>query len=71
MTPVVQELAELWSAGTPIVYIVTQEEERAVVLCEAAARAFEARSAVWSAHRGLEGIAPRRRRSRSPAPPRW
>jgi hypothetical protein len=55
---VVQELAELWSAGTPIVYIVTQEEERAVVLCEAAARAFEARSAVWSAHRGLEGIAP-------------
>jgi hypothetical protein len=58
VTQIVQEIAELWSAGTPIVYVVTPEEERAVALCEAAARAFEARSAVWSAHRGLEGIAP-------------
>jgi hypothetical protein len=58
VTPIVQEIAELWSAGAPIVYVVTPEEERAVALCEAAARAFEARSAVWSAHRGLEGIAP-------------
>jgi hypothetical protein len=58
VTPIVQEIAELWSAGTPIVYVVTPEEERAIALCEAAARAFEARSAVWSAHRGLEGIAP-------------
>jgi len=24
------EIAELWSAGTPIVYVVTAEEERAV-----------------------------------------
>jgi hypothetical protein len=53
-----QELAELWSAGTPIVYLVTAEEERAIALCDAAARAFEARAAVWSANRGLEGIAP-------------
>jgi hypothetical protein len=53
-----QELAELWSAGTPIVYLVTAEEERAIALCEAAARAFDARAAVWSANRGLEGIAP-------------
>jgi ATPase family associated with various cellular activities (AAA) len=58
VTPIVQEIAELWSAGTPVIYLVTVEEERAVALCEAAARAFEARSAVWSAHRGLEGIAP-------------
>ena len=58
MTPVVQEIAELWSAGTPILYVVTAEEERAVTLCEAAAKAFDARAAVWTAHRGLEGVAP-------------
>jgi hypothetical protein len=58
MTPVVQEIAELWSAGTSILYVVTSEEERAVALCEAAARAFEARSAVWTSHRGLAGLAP-------------
>ena len=58
MTPVVQEIAELWSAGTPILYVVTAEEERAVTLCEAAAKAFDARAAVWTANRGLEGVAP-------------
>jgi hypothetical protein len=58
MTPFVQEIAELWSAGTPILYLVTSEEERAVAVCEAAARAFEARSAVWTASRGLAGLAP-------------
>jgi hypothetical protein len=58
VTPVVQEIAELWSAGTPVLYLVTSEEERAVALCEAAARAFDARCAVWSAHRGLAGVAP-------------
>jgi hypothetical protein len=58
VTPIVQEIAELWSAGTPVLWIVTPEEERAVSICEAAARAFDARAAVWSAHRGLEGIAP-------------
>jgi hypothetical protein len=56
--PIVQELAELWSAGTPIVYLVTAEEERAISLCDAAARAFDARALVWSAHRGLEGVDP-------------
>jgi hypothetical protein len=56
--PLVQEIAELWSAGTPMVYLVTSEEERAVSLCDAAARAFDARALVWSAHRGLEGTAP-------------
>jgi hypothetical protein len=74
--PVVQEIAELWSAGTPLVYLVTAEEERAVALCDAAARAFDARAAVWSAHRGLDGIAPAAREpgafldalARAPAP---
>ncbi len=58
MIGIVQEIAELWSAGTPIVYLVTTEEERAIALCGAAARAFDARSAVWSAHRGFEGLEP-------------
>jgi hypothetical protein len=58
VTPVVQEIAELWSAGTSIIYLVTSEEERAVAICEAAAHAFDARAAVWTAHRGLEGVAP-------------
>lgn len=53
-----QELAELWSAGTPVVWVVTPEEDRVVALCHAAAASFDARVAVWSAHRGLEGIAP-------------
>ena len=58
MTTPVQDLAELWSAGTAIIYLVTAEEERAIALCDAAARAFDARATVWSVHRGLEGIAP-------------
>jgi hypothetical protein len=52
------EIAELWSAGTPVVYLVTREEERAVALCKAAAEAFDARAGVWSTHRGLEPLAP-------------
>ncbi|HEX9049577.1 MAG TPA: AAA family ATPase [Anaeromyxobacter sp.] len=58
MIPVAQEIAELWSAGTPIVYLVTSEEDRAVAFCEAAAASFDARAAVWSAHRGLADVAP-------------
>ncbi len=58
MIPIAQEIAELWSAGTPIVYLVTPEEERAIAFCEAAARSFDARAAVWSAHRGLAEVAP-------------
>jgi hypothetical protein len=56
---VAAEIAELWSAGTSIIYLVTQEEERAVALCRAAAQSFEgARAGVWSSHRGLEPLAP-------------
>ncbi|WP_242395595.1 AAA family ATPase [Anaeromyxobacter oryzisoli] len=52
------EIAELWSAGTPIVYVVTPEEDRAVAACEAAAAAFDARVGVWSSQRGLDPQAP-------------
>ena len=58
MNPVAREIAELWSAGTPIVYVVTTEEERAVELCRAAAVGFDAAVGVWSRHRGLDPIAP-------------
>jgi len=53
-----QEIAELWSAGTPLLYVVTPEEDRVVAICRAAAAGFGARCAVWSSHRGLEGLAP-------------
>ncbi|HSN14862.1 MAG TPA: AAA family ATPase, partial [Anaeromyxobacteraceae bacterium] len=58
MTPVVQEIAELWSAGTPVVYVVTPEEDRAVALCQAAGEAFDAKVGVWTSHRGLVPFAP-------------
>jgi AAA+ superfamily predicted ATPase len=54
----VAEIAELWSAGTPLLYVVTGEEERAVAICRAAAESFDAHVAVWSAARGLEPTAP-------------
>ncbi|HET6437303.1 MAG TPA: AAA family ATPase [Anaeromyxobacter sp.] len=52
------EIAELWSAGAPVLYLVTREEERAVALCQATASGFEARCAVWSSQRGLDPLAP-------------
>ncbi len=55
------EIQELWSAGAPLVYLVTPEEERAVAACRAAAQAFDAACAVWSAHRGLDPLAPKAR----------
>ncbi|MGB8931878.1 MAG: AAA family ATPase, partial [Anaeromyxobacteraceae bacterium] len=55
---VATEIAELWAAGTPVVYVVTPEEDRAVALCESAGEAFEAQVGVWSPHRGLAPIAP-------------
>jgi hypothetical protein len=61
MTPgrnMAREIAELWGSGTPLVYLVTTEEERAIALCESAAQSFDATLAVWSPHRGLEPIAP-------------
>jgi hypothetical protein len=58
VTGIAAEIAELWSAGTPLLYVVTSEEDRAVALCRAAAESFDATSAVWSAHRGLDPVAP-------------
>ena len=55
---VATEIAELWAAGTPVVYLVTHEEDRAIAFCEAAAEAFDARIGVWSSHRGLAPLAP-------------
>jgi hypothetical protein len=52
------DIAELWSAGTPLLYLVTTEEERAVALCQAAANGFDANAGVWSSLRGLEPLAP-------------
>ncbi len=52
------EVGELWAAGTPILYLVTVEEARAVAVCRAAADAIDANVAVWSSERGLEPIAP-------------
>jgi hypothetical protein len=58
VNPLTREVAELWSAGTPLIYLVTGDEERAVALCREAARGFDAPAAVWSIHRGLEPTAP-------------
>jgi AAA+ superfamily predicted ATPase len=55
------EVGELWAAGTPILYLVTVEEARAVAVCRAAADAIDANLAVWSSERGLEPIAPEAR----------
>ena len=56
---VAREVTELWSAGTPIIYLVTTEEDRATaILREAAAQANEA-FGVWSLHRGLLPFAPK------------
>ncbi len=55
---VAREIAELWSAGTPIVYLATAEEERAIGVCQAAAESFKARAVIWSAARGFGEVAP-------------
>jgi hypothetical protein len=52
------DVADLWSAGSPLLYLVTAEEERATALCQAAADAFDANVATWSRLRGLEPLAP-------------
>ncbi len=58
MNPLATEIAQLWSAGTPILYLVTSDEGRAVASCQAAAHGFDATAAVWSSHRGLDPLAP-------------
>jgi hypothetical protein len=61
MTDVATQLAGLWSSGSPIIYLVTSEEERAVALARAAAEGFDAPCATWSSHRGLVPQAPHAR----------
>ncbi len=52
-----REVAELWAAGTPIVYVVTHEESRATSILEQVAAASGGSFGVWSAHRGLHPVA--------------
>jgi len=61
VSDVATQLAALWSAGTPIIYLVTSEEERALALARATAEGFDAVSATWSSHRGLVPQAPHAR----------
>ncbi len=61
MNDVATQLAGLWSSGSPIVYLVTSEEERAVALARAAAEGFDAQTATWSSQRGLLPQAPHAR----------
>jgi hypothetical protein len=61
VSDVATQLAALWSAGSPIVYLVTSEEERALALARAAAEGFDAQFASWSSHRGLLPQAPHAR----------
>lgn len=51
----VEELAELRRTGARLLYVVTDEEERAVALCRAALGG-EAGVAVWSRTRGLDPV---------------
>ncbi|HEY4119003.1 MAG TPA: hypothetical protein VGM56_14155, partial [Byssovorax sp.] len=52
-----RELAELWAAGTSILYVVTHEEARAVEICASIAAGVDRGFAVWSSHRGLDPTA--------------
>jgi len=59
----VDEVAELHRTGARILYLVTDEEERAVALCRAALEQHPGREggaavAVWSRTRGFEGLDP-------------
>src|SRR5262249_29345903 len=55
---VAREVAELFAAKTPIVYLVTQEEERAVAICKLVAELLRATASTWSLHSGLVPVAP-------------
>src|SRR5918912_1074157 len=55
----VDQLAELCRAGARVLWIVTEEEERAIALCRAAFGGAGAPAvAVWSRTRGLDPIDP-------------
>ncbi len=48
-----REVAELFAAGTAVIYVVTHEETRALAALEAVAARLDRGFAVWSLHRGL------------------
>ncbi|MEI8256339.1 MAG: AAA family ATPase [Deltaproteobacteria bacterium] len=58
MNDTVRELTGLIGAGTPVIAIVTLEEDRAVALCHEAAQRVGASFGVWSSHRGLDPFDP-------------
>ena len=55
MSRFVEELAELRRTGARLLYVVSEEEERAIALCRAALGG-EAGVAVWSRRRGLDPV---------------
>ena len=58
---VVRELGELFAANTPIVHLVTQEEDRAVSICQTVGALVSLPVAVWSIQNGLVPVAPQAR----------
>ncbi|HUL59630.1 MAG TPA: AAA family ATPase [Anaeromyxobacteraceae bacterium] len=56
MTAPAQEVAELWSAGNPVLYLAGPDEERSLAACADAAAQLGARAVTWSTARGLEGV---------------
>jgi hypothetical protein len=54
---IAREIAELWAAGTGVIYLVTHEEARAVAMLAGIAERVERGFAVWSVHRGLDPTA--------------
>lgn len=53
--PLARDIAVLSRAGYPLIYLVTQEEERALRLIEAAAQLSKKQVIVWSASTGFAG----------------
>jgi len=56
VTSPAQEVAELWSAGNPVLYLAGPDEERSIAACAGAAAQLGARAVTWSTARGLEGV---------------
>jgi hypothetical protein len=52
------EIADLFGARTPIIYLATPDEERAIAICKLAAGALKAQTSLWSLNRGLVSLAP-------------
>jgi len=55
---IAREIADLFCARTPIVYLVTPDEERAIAVCKAAAGALKAQTSTWSRNSGLLPASP-------------